>query len=155
MTSYRTHMRQALETLGGAPCEDCGAARFGSTEVLCVGCFIAAQPLQALWRGYSCRKKREAVLSALEQQWEALDMRYRLAVESQTLTVKLCSDNPSFNPEKSFYYVSMLLWGREIEALEREMFALGWKRPPVKPLPRDRLRASLRFVVYCYTGVRL
>lgn len=155
MASFRTQLRQALQVLNGAPCEDCGAPLFGSTEVHCVGCYLAAQPLQALWRGYSYRKKRAAALQALERQWEEHDVQYRLAAESQTLACYLCKNNPSFDPEKSFYYTSMLVWGRLIEEAENEMFALGWKRPPVQPLRRDLLQASLRFTVFYYTGVRL
>ncbi len=155
MASYRAQFRKGLFVLGTPLCEDCGAPRFGSMDVDCVACYLAAQPLQALWRGYSYRKSRAAALKALERQWEEQDVNYRLAADSQTLAVHLCKDDPSFDPEKSFYYTSMLVWGRLIEETENKMFALGWKRPPVKPLPQDLLRASLRFTVYYYTGVRL
>ena len=119
----------------------CGQPRQDPAQELCADCWLfdfrqkfrGASSFQALWRGYSERKKlREK--NAMEigvalPNWRKLDEQYKMFALCQTIYVKLKEDEEGWDPTTTLYYEWMMNYGPLLEEYEDWMRVRGWKRP--------------------------
>jgi hypothetical protein len=70
------------------------------------------------------------VFDALESRWEVLDSAYFIAWVQQHVRVAQNEHNASFDAENTSSYKEMMEVGPKIDAVETELFLLGWRRPP-------------------------
>lgn len=122
----------------------CGQERTDLSQQLCLDCWLAdlrqkyrgASRFQALWRGYTERKKlREqnaCELSIVEPAWRKYDEQYKMYVLCQTIVVELMKDDADWDPTQTPYYIWMMENGPLIDEYEGWMHLRGWKRPKTK-----------------------
>lgn len=70
------------------------------------------------------------VYEELERRWDALDSAYFIAWVQQHMRIEQNKHNPVFDAEKTSSYVDMLRVGPKLDAVETELFMMGWHRPP-------------------------
>jgi len=95
---------------------------------------IAAERIQALWRGHKTRqdlaKKNAEEIAVVEARWRRYDERYRIYVVCQNLMVEMMKDDTLWDATSTPYYIWMLeMGGPWIDEAEDFMRLRGWIRP--------------------------